>query len=251
MKALILAAGYSTRLYPLTLNTPKALLPIGKQAMLDYLVRELTTLDLTEVVIVTNDRFFADFSAWAEGARARYAPLKFSVLNDGTRSDETKRGAVGDIAFALGEMGMDEDLLVAASDNFFTFALKDFVDDFARTGCDTLLGARIESIEDLRRFAVATVDDDGRVTSLVEKPQNPPSDIAIYALYLYKRDTLPLFDRYLSEGGSKDAPGHFPEWLYRQKEVRVYLFEGECVDIGTREAYSEICERFGGWRHHG
>ena len=245
MKALILAAGYSTRLYPLTLNRSKALLPIGDRPMLDYLVSEICTLpELQEIVLVTNDRFYRDFLSWAEGAEKRYAPARFTVLNDGTHSDAEKLGAVGDIRFAIEKAGIDDDLLIAASDNFFTFPLIDFYRDFRAHGCDTLLGAHIAAFEDLKRFAVATLDENRRVVGLVEKPQNPPSDIAIYALYLYRRDTLPMIAQYLNEGGAPDAPGHFPEWLYRRKDLRCFLFEGECIDIGTKEAYHDICARY-------
>ena len=139
---------------------------------------------------------------------------------------------------------VDDDLLVAASDNFFTFPLQDMVDDFRAHDRDTLLGQHLGWVEDLKRFAVATLDENACVTALVEKPQEPPTDVAIYALYLYRRDTVPLIRRYLDEGNAPDAPGHFPEWLYKRREVGVYLFEGECVDIGTPQAYKEICERF-------
>ena len=141
---------------------------------------------------------------------------------------------------------VDDDLLVAASDDFFTFPLRDFVADFRRHDRDTLLGKHIGWVEDLKRFAVATLDKNNRVTALVEKPQEPQTDVAIYALYLYRRDTVPLIRRYLDEGNAPDAPGHFPEWLYSRREVGVYLFEGECIDIGTPEAYKEVCERFAG-----
>ncbi|MEF9974418.1 MAG: nucleotidyltransferase family protein [Clostridia bacterium] len=250
MKALILAAGYSTRLYPLTLHTPKALLPIGSGTMMDFLAHELHAIQaLSEVLVVTNARFFDQFEAWAARARAQYAPLRFTVLNDGTRSDQEKLGAVGDIQFSIAQAGIDEDLLVAASDDFFTFPLTQFTDDFARHGRDLLLGTRIASVEDLRRFAVATLDLNGRVTSLIEKPQDPPSDIAIYAVYLYRKDTLALIKQYLDEGGAPDAPGHFPEWLYKRREVRVYQFTGECIDIGTPAAYEMVCARFKGEEH--
>ena len=245
MKALILAAGYSTRLYPLTLNTPKALLPIGRHTMMDFLCRELRTLpSLDHVVVVTNSRFYHQFASWAQDAREKFAPLTFEVLDDGTVSDDTRLGAVGDIQFAIQRAGLDDDLLVAASDNFFTFPLIRFYQAFSAQGRDTLLGGRVQCREELKRFAVATVDENGLVTGLVEKPQDPPSDIAIYALYLYRRDTLPLIKRYLDEGGAPDAPGHFPEWLYKRKEVGVYLFEGECIDIGTPQSYQAVCNRF-------
>lgn len=247
MKALILAAGYATRLYPLTLHVPKALLPIGERPMLDYLVREIATLpNLRDVHIVSNHKFFDQFQAWADAAReeGRYPSLSFTVWDDGTTSDADRLGAVGDIRFAIDRAKLDDDLLVAASDNFFTFPLRRFAEAFEAHGRDTLLAARIEDPETLKRFAVAQVDGEGRVTDLEEKPPFPKGDLGVYALYLYRRDTLPMFAQYLDEGNSPDAPGYFPEWLHKRREVRVYRFEGECVDIGTPEAYAEVCRRY-------
>ena len=247
MKAIILAAGYATRMYPLTKDRPKALLPVGGKVMLDYLMDEIATIDEVDTAyIVTNSRFFGQFSDWAAEAGIRYPRLKLDVLDDGTDSNENRLGAVGDIRFVLDHRHVDDDLLVAASDDFFTFPLRDFVADFRRHDRDTLLGKHIGWVEDLKRFAVATLDKNNRVTALVEKPQEPQTDVAIYALYLYRRDTVPLIRRYLDEGNAPDAPGHFPEWLYSRREVGVYLFEGECIDIGTPEAYKEVCERLAG-----
>jgi glucose-1-phosphate thymidylyltransferase len=247
MKALILAAGYATRLYPLTLNTPKALLAIGDKPMMDYLVSEIETLPgMTDVNIVSNHRFMSQFEEWAAGAAKRYPRLTFHVWDDGTTSNDDRLGAVGDIQFVIEKAKLDDDLLIAASDNFFTFPLRDFAADFHRTGCDTLLAVKVDEIETLRKLAVAVLSKDGRVLSLVEKPQNPPSHAGIYALYLYRRDTLPLFMQYLDEGNSKDAPGHFPEWLCTRRDVRAYLCAGECIDVGSPEAYQAVNERFGG-----
>ena len=245
MKALILAAGYATRLYPLTIDRPKALLPIAGKAMLDYLVEEICTLpDLDEIHLVSNHRFIRPFEAWAEGARARYPGFRFVIWDDMTTSDADKKGAIGDIQFVLERAKLDDDLLVAASDNFFTFPLMRFYEAFQKNNCDTLLAARFADRDLLRRFAVATVDEQLRVTHLEEKPAEPKSDLGVYALYFYKRDTLPLFAQYLAEGNPPDAPGHFPVWLYPRREVRVYPFEGECIDIGTPQSYHEVCERF-------
>lgn len=244
MKAIILAAGYATRMYPLTKDRPKALLPIGKQAMLDYLMEQIATIDeIDEAYIVTNSRFYAQFVEWARQAAARYPRIRLDVLDDGTDSNENRLGAVGDMRFVIDRRQVDDDLLVAASDNFFTFPLTNMVDDFRARGRDTLLGKHLGWVEDLKRFAVATLDEDRRVLALVEKPKEPPTDVGIYALYLYRRDTVPLIRDYLDQGNPPDAPGHFPEWLYRQREVGVYLFDGECIDIGTPEAYREICAR--------
>lgn len=248
MKAIILAAGYATRLYPLTLNTPKAMLPIAGVPMMDYLVREMALIpSLSEIHIVTNHKFAAQFEAWCHQAESegRYPSLRFAVWDDGTTSNDDRLGAVGDMQYVIERAALDDDVLVAASDNFFTFPLKRFTDEFERQGRDLLLAGRIDDTDTLRRFAVATLDASGRVCTLVEKPQDPPSDIGVYALYLYRRDTLPLVARYLDEGGLPDSPGLFPEWLCRTgHELGAYLFEGECIDIGTPDSYRDVCAQF-------
>lgn len=245
MKAIILAAGYATRLYPLTEHTPKALLPIGGRAMLDYLMDEIATLPgLDEVHIASNHRFAAQFEAWTQAAKPRYPQLHLKVWDDGTTSNDDRLGALGDVQLVLKRAALDDDLLIAASDNFFTFPLIDFYRDFRTHGRDTLLATHVSDQNALRGFAVATLDENRRVLDLVEKPAEPPTDIGVYALYLYRRDTLPLLERYLAEGNPPDAPGHFPEWLCHRRDVRAWLFEGECVDIGTPEAYRAVCARY-------
>ena len=245
MIAIVLAAGYAMRLYPLTENMPKALLPIAGRPMLDYLMDSIASVpEISEAVIVSNHRFADQFDAWTQTAASKWPRLKFAVLDDGTTTNENRLGAVGDIRFALEKLEIQEDVLVTASDDFFTFDLRDFIADYHRHGQNLLLGQRIDSLEDLRRFAVAELDEEGRVLSLEEKPREPKSDIAVYALYIYRPDTLPLFRQYLEEGNNPDSPGRFPEWLHRIRETRVWQFEGECIDIGTLESYREVCERF-------
>lgn len=250
MKTIILAGGYATRLYPLTENMPKALLPIGGRPMMDYLVEGIAEIaEMTEVHIISNHKFADQFENWKKQAdeEKRYPNLTFKVWDDGTVSNEDRLGAVGDIQYVLARAEMNDDVLVAASDNFFTFPLTLFVDEFKKQNRDLLLGGTIEDIETLRRFAVATLDETGKVLKLAEKPAEPESTTAIYALYLYKKETLPLFEEYLSGGNNPDSPGRFPEWLIRQgHDMGAYLFTGECVDIGTHESYREICEQYGG-----
>jgi len=248
MKAIVLAAGYATRLYPLTADRPKALLPIGGRPILDHLMAEIAGIDgMTEAHIASNHKFFGQFQTWADQARreGRFGDLKIAVWDDQTTEDGGRLGAVGDIQFVIERADIDDDVLVAAADNYFTFPLKLFIDDFRSHGRDTLLAARFTDYELLRRFAVAVLDEQRRVLALVEKPETPRTDIGVYALYLYRRDTLPPIRQYLAEGNSPDAPGHLPEWLHRRREVRAYLFEGECVDIGTPESYYEAVARFG------
>lgn len=248
MKALILAAGYATRLYPLTIDRPKALLPIERdKPIINYLLDELATLEqLTEVHVISNQRFIEHFESWAQELREKntYPGFEIFVWNDGTTSDEDKLGAIGDIQFVLDQTDIADDLFVAAADNFFTFPLKGFVEDFYHTQCDTICAALMEGEEDLKRMAIAKLDSERRVLNLEEKPEHPKSNLAVYALYMYRQDTLPLFKQYLQEGNSPDSPGNFPAWLYTRKEVRAYLFEGEMIDIGTPESYREAQERF-------
>ena len=248
MKTIILAGGYATRLYPLTENMPKALLPIGGKPMMDYLVEGIAEIsEMTEVHIISNHKFADHFEQWKKQAdeEKRYPNLTFKVWDDGTVSNDDRLGAVGDIQFVIGRADLNDDVLVAASDNFFTFPLTLFVDEFKKQNRDLLLGGTIEDIETLRRFAVATLDETGKVLKLAEKPQEPESTTGIYALYLYKKETLPLFAEYLAGGNNPDSPGRFPEWLVRQgHEMGAYLFTGECVDIGTHESYEEICRQY-------
>lgn len=243
MKAIILAAGYATRLYPLTKDKPKALLDIGKMKMLDYLMYNIVAMGcVDEAVIITNHRFAGQFEQWA-GEHSEYG-MKITVIDDMTTDNDNRLGAIGDIQYAIEKAGIDDDVLIAASDNFFTFGLDGLRAFFEEHGCDTIMATRLDSIEDCRRFAICQLDDMGRVIDLEEKPENPKSNLGVFAVYIYRRDTLPMFRQYLAEGNNPDAPGHFPEWLYRKKEVRAYVFEGECVDIGTHEAYREVCQKY-------
>lgn len=241
MKAIILAAGYATRLYPLTRDRAKALLPIGGKPMIDYIVEQMDTVaELDEIYVVTNSRFAAQFREWAGQVKSRAA---VTILDDGTTCDENRLGAIGDISFVIEEMRIDDELMVIAGDNFFTYSLRDYVDFFHEKGCDCVCVKEWADEKELSQFGVALLDADGRVLDIEEKPEKPKSHLAVFAAYLYRRDTVPLFAEYLSAGNKPDAPGNFPAWLHKRKEVYAYAFEGECYDIGTPESYREVQKR--------
>jgi glucose-1-phosphate thymidylyltransferase len=241
MKAIILAAGYATRMYPLTLNQPKALLPLRGKPVIDYIVDQLNGLPcLDHIYVVTNHKFYPHFSHWQGKVHSR-API--SVLNDGTTDVDNRRGAIGDIRFVISEAGIDDDIVVIAGDNYSTYDLREQYAFFRAKDRDTITAGIVNDIDMLRGFAVAELDDGGKVLSLVEKPQNPATNIGVYATYFYKKDTLPLIKQYLEEGNNPDAPGHFPQWLYTRKEVYAYMMNGECYDIGTIEMYEEMNKR--------
>ena len=242
MKAIVLAAGYATRLYPLTLNKPKALLTIGKETILDFVVNEITTIsEIDEIYIVTNDKFYEQFCQWNKMSKKS---VKITVLNDNTIDDATKLGAIGDIQFVINKMNVADDILVMASDNIFTFKLSDFYNAFKCKYKDMILVSKIENEDDLKRMANVVMDEEGKVLDMVEKPAEPISNYAAFASYFYTKDTVPLFKKYLEEGNNPDAPGFFPSWLYKEKDVYAYEFFGECYDIGTPQAYKEVGEIF-------
>ena len=238
MKAIILAAGYATRMYPLTLNKPKALLPLGNRLVIDYIVAQINRLSAVDTLyVVTNQKFFTQFESWKKAA---VSELPIEILNDGSDCEDNRLGAIGDIHFTIREKEIDDDVCIIAGDNYFTFDLREQYDCFKSTGCDTVCAGRIASREQLKQFAVAVLDADSRIVSLIEKPQEPPSDIAVYASYFYRRDTVPMFSQYLNEGHMPDAPGYFVQWLHKVKDVRAYIMNGESYDIGTIETYDTV-----------
>jgi len=242
MKAIILAAGYATRLYPLTKDKPKALLPIAGKCILDYIVDEIETIpDIDELIITSNSRFYKNFEEWKLLRKTR---LDITVLDDGTTDDSNKLGAVGDIQYVIETLGIDDELLIIAGDNIFTFKLLDFYNEYKSKNCDMILTKEINDIEELKRMANVTLDSDGKVILMEEKPQNPKSNIAAFASYIYKKDTVKMIKQYLDEGNNPDAPGFFPSWLYKIKDVCAYTFTGECYDIGTPKAYKEVNDIF-------
>jgi len=242
MKAIILAAGYATRLYPLTLNTPKALLTVGKQTILDFVVDEIKTIgEVDEIIIITNDKFYLQFCEWSEKTQGS---IKITVLNDNTSDDTNKLGAIGDIQFVIDAMGINDDILIMASDNIFTFKLVDFYNEFKNKNKDMILVAKRENKEELKRMANVVLAEDGKVINMVEKPSTPISNLAAFASYFYKKETVPMIKEYLTQGNNPDAPGFLPSWLCTKKDVYAYEFKGECYDIGTHEAYNEIRELF-------
>ncbi|MCL1863154.1 MAG: nucleotidyltransferase family protein [Defluviitaleaceae bacterium] len=237
MKAILLVAGYATRMYPLTENTPKALLPIKGKPVLDYIIEQLKTLPVTEIYVVSNDKFFPHFSDWAKTAPTS-TPI--SVLNDGTTSNENRRGAVGDVFFAITEKSIDDEIVVIAGDNYFTYPLIEQYDFYKKTGCDTVVGKELNDVEQLRAFAVAKLASDGKVLDLEEKPAEPKSNMAIYATYFFRKETVPMFKQYLDVGNNPDQIGAFPQWLYKTNDVYAYKMNGDCYDIGTIEMYEEM-----------
>lgn len=244
MKVLLLNAGYATRLYPLTENMPKSLLPLGKKLIIDYILDAIDSMkDVSEIILISNSKFASQFQDWADSLdRTGKAPI--AVLDDGTDSPDNMRGAIGDIKFAIEEKKIDEDICIMAGDNIFTYDVNDMYDFFRSKNADTLVAIHVPEKHQLQKLAVAILDDDGKILDMAEKPKEPKSNWGIYATYFYKKETIKQIDEYLAEGNSPDAPGNFPSWLYKKLPVYAYKAQGDCIDIGTLENYEKTKKEY-------
>lgn len=241
MQCVLLAAGYATRLYPLTENMPKALLKLGNKTILDMVVDKIDEVEQVEnIYIVTNEKFFTHFLKWSEG---RKGAKSIKVINDRTTSNDNRLGAIGDLKYVIDLENIDDEILVMASDNIFDFSLNDFVDMYNKKQSDMICAHTIENKNDLHSMGVVELNEDGKVCSFEEKPENPKTDLGVPPFYLYRRETLPLIGAYIKEGNNPDAPGHFIPWLINRNDVYTYVFDAVRIDIGTPESYYDACDR--------
>jgi glucose-1-phosphate thymidylyltransferase len=240
VKCVILAAGYATRLRPLTDDVPKHLLPVGDRPMLDWVldaVREVGDVD--EVHLVTNSRFAPAFEQWA-------AANGVAVHDDGTSSNDDRLGAVGDLGLAIEAAGLESDeLVVLAGDNLFDFSLPGFV-EWWRSKRQPASGVPLHDVGDLelaKQYGIADTDADDRIVRFVEKPSEPSSTLAATLIYLVPPEHVRLVQTYLDEGMSPDNAGSFLGWLAEREPVYGYRFEGSWYDIGDREQLLEADNR--------
>ncbi|HUH20970.1 MAG TPA: nucleotidyltransferase family protein [Gaiellaceae bacterium] len=243
MKALILAAGYATRLYPLTLDRPKALLPVGGKPMLDHLMEQLEQVEgLDEVYVVTNSKFAEAFREWA----AARSGLPLRIIDDGTVDDDSKLGAIGDLDLTIREAELDDDLIVLAGDNLFSESIAPFPVFALGKGGPALGVYDVGDLDTIRRYSVIELDDDDRVTRLEEKPERPRSTLAGIALYFYPRPALRYVREYLEDGNNPDQPGRLVQWLYPRTAVYGWRVPGRWFDVGSKETLAEADRAFTG-----
>ena len=237
MKLLVLAAGYATRLRPLTDNQAKPLLPVRGLPMIDRVLGSFAgSADIDHVYVVTNRRYAPNFERWAASPTAQAHGWPIGICDDGTSTNEDRLGAIGDIDFVIKSTSLDDDLIVVAGDNLFTGSLGDFAPLARRRGI--LVGVYdVGDLDTIRQYSSVTLDSDARIVSFEEKPQQPTGTLAAIALYHYPRRVLPLIRRYLSEGNNPDQPGRLVQWLVPQEPCYAYPVSGQWLDIGSKESY--------------
>lgn len=244
MKCLILAAGYATRLYPLTENFPKPLLTVGKKTITDWLVDDLVdNTSIDEFIIVTNHKFFNHFNEWKNN-KVKTREYNIEIIDDGTINNENRLGAVKDIKLGVDKLNIDDDLLVLAGDNVLDFSLSGFV-DFSINKNTSCIMAHVENdLAKKQRTAIITIDENNKITSYEEKPQEPKSNLAVPPFYFYKKEDIKLIDEALNDGCNYDAPGSYASWLSNKKPMHAYLMPGKRYDIGNLESYDLVNKLF-------
>lgn len=239
MKCIILAAGYATRLYPLTENFPKPLLKVGDKTILDWLVDDISSSGVVDgFVVVSNHRFAHIFQEWA--------PDGVTVVDDGTSTNETRLGAVCDIKFAIDSLSIDDDLLVIAGDNVLDFSLTKFIEYARSKGTSCIMRYYEPDDRRLRKSGIVEVDGDDRIVSMEEKPSNPKSHWCCPPFYFYKREDAGLVAEAIAGGCGTDAPGSFIAWLSSKVPVHAMEMPGSRYDIGNLDSYREVCETYMG-----
>ena len=240
MKCLVLAAGYATRLYPLTENFPKPLLKVGSKNILEHLLDDLTaTGELEQFYVVTNAKFAPIFRDWAATR-----PENLDVVDDGTSTNETRLGAVRDIIFAIESRGIDDDLLILAGDNLLDFSLASFLKYAKEKGASCGMRYYEPDMAKLRKAGVAEIGDDDRILAMTEKPQEPKSHWCTPPFYFYRREDLDLVKSSVDAGCGVDAPGSLLAWMATKAPVYAYLMPGARHDIGDLESYKKAQQLF-------
>lgn len=247
MKAIVLAAGYATRLYPLTRNRPKPLLRIGEKTILDYLLDGFSQIpNLDCVYIVSNAKFSELFYEWEEmiNQSSRYPHFKVKVLNDGSVDNDNRLGAIADVQFAIRQANITDDCIVAAGDNIFRFDFTELIKTFYEHNADTVVVQELSDPERLKQRGVVSFDADHKITCFQEKPRKPQSSFVCPALYVHKKKTLELYQSFIDTHENADAPGYFISWLYKKVPVYVFIMSKPALDIGTLQVYEEIQKQF-------
>lgn len=242
MKNIVIAAGYATRLYPLTENFPKPLLEIGSSSILGRMMEDIDRIEeIDEHIIVSNHKFSRHFEEWADKQDTR-CPV--TIIDDGTETNETRLGAVRDLLLAIDRCNVDDDMMVVAADNILDFSFQGFVDFFKEKGTSVIMCHHEPELKKLQRTGVIKVDENMKVLLMQEKPENPVSNWAVPPFYIYSRNDIPLIKDCMNHGCGFDAPGNLAHYLAEVTTLHAWQMPGKRFDIGTLDTYYEAKEIF-------
>lgn len=240
MKCLILAAGYAIRLYPLTENFPKPLLTVGEKTILDWLVDDIDEAGFVdEYIVISNHKYAHHFNEWAKTKKQ-----KVTVVDDGTSSNETRLGAVKDIAFAIEALALDDDMLVIAGDNVLDFSLTKFISYARQKNASCVMRYFEPEFSKLLKCGVVTVDEDDRISEMTEKSPTPATHWCCPPFYYYTKEDARLVPAGIEQGCGTDAPGSFIAWLCTQTQVYAMKMPGKRYDIGNLESYEKVQKEY-------
>lgn len=242
MKNIVIAAGYATRLYPLTENFPKPLLEIGSSSILGRMMEDIDRIEeIDEHIIVSNHKFARHFEEWADKQDTR-CPV--TIIDDGTETNETRLGAVRDLLLAIVRCNVDDDMMVVAADNILDFSFQGFVDFFKEKGTSVIMCHHEPELKKLQRTGVIKVDENMKVLLMQEKPEEPVSNWAVPPFYIYSRNDIPLIKDCMNHGCGFDAPGNLAHYLAEVTTLHAWQMPGKRFDIGTLDTYYEAKEIF-------
>lgn len=240
MKCLILAAGYATRLYPLTENFPKPLLEVNGKTILDWLIDDIESFNkIDEYIIISNHKYINHFNKWKN---LKNISNKITIIDDGTISNENRLGAVRDIELAINSLNIKDDLFVLAGDNLLDFSLHEFINYFYQKNSTCIMRYYEENSEKIKKSAEVVIDDNDLVLEMNEKPELPKSNWCAPPFYIYKSEDVNRVSEALNDGCKYDAPGSFIEYLCKKNNVYAMEMPGKRYDIGTLESYHNICK---------
>jgi glucose-1-phosphate thymidylyltransferase len=244
MKALILAAGYATRLYPLTKKYPKPLLTVGGRTIIDHIIDKLALASgIDEIYVVTNSKFISDFRRWRKGVKS---PKKITLVNDLTKDNQDRLGAIGDINFVIKKKKLREDLLVVGGDNLFSGSVQNFLDVAKKNITSASIGLfRLKRRKDASHYGVAKLDKSKKVVNFQEKPKHPQSNLVAMCMYYIPKNHLRLINDYMQDKTIKaDATGSYIAWLKDKIDVYGYVFSGSWFDIGDHKYLNTAKKEF-------
>ncbi len=242
MKAILLAAGYATRLYPLTKNKPKPLLEIAGRPIIEHIIKKIEELkDVDEIFIVTNNKFYSNFKLWLSGFSSK---KKIKIVNDMTNSNQDRLGSLGDVVFVLEKENINGSILVVAGDNLFEFSLKPFLNIYKKHKKSTVILYDVRDKALAKLYGIVDVNKENKMIDFKEKPSKPESTLASTGIYIYPPDILPMLKEFVKKYKNSDKAGNFLEWLHKKESVYCYITNKKWFDIGSLEQLKKAKEEF-------